>query len=76
MHRERTWDLSFTRAQSGVALALPQILQQVLDQSGYIGALVMAAPDPSMGGEIKTITYELVCLVGFPRSYTFSLQSV
>lgn len=41
-------------AQTAVPQTMVRILKELEEQTGYIGALVLAAPD-SMSGEIKTM---------------------
>jgi hypothetical protein len=42
-------------AQAVVPQTMTRVLEELEDQTGYIGALILAAPDP-MSGDIKTMT--------------------
>jgi hypothetical protein len=43
--------------QKAVPDAIAHILQQIYEQTGYVGAVVLAGPDPSRGGDIKVFSY-------------------
>jgi hypothetical protein len=44
------------RAQSLVSGTLHQVLEQIREQTGYVGFIAMAGPDVQSGGEIKTVS--------------------
>src|ERR1700733_10394277 len=46
-----------SRAQARVPQTLVKALQQIQDQTGYIGLIALAGPDGQREGEIKTLSY-------------------
>lgn len=44
------------RAQKAVPRTLARALKQILDQTGYVGGIALAGPDPEAGGTIKTLS--------------------
>lgn len=44
------------RAQSLTPPALMRMLSQLTKQTGFVGAIVLAGPDPLRGGDIKTMS--------------------
>lgn len=44
------------RAQKVLPRTLARALKQILDQTGYVGGIVLAGPDPEAGGGIKSIS--------------------
>ena len=44
------------RAQLCVPQTLTKALEQLKDQTGYIGFIVLAGPDGQRGGQIKTLS--------------------
>lgn len=43
-------------AQKALPRTLARALKQILDQTGYVGGIALAGPDPEAGGSIKTIS--------------------
>lgn len=44
------------RTQKALPRTLTRALKQILDQTGYVGGIVLAGTDPEAGGNIKTIS--------------------
>lgn len=44
-----------TSAQKALPRTLARALKQILDQTGYVGGIILAGPDPEAGGNIKSV---------------------
>ena len=55
----------YFRAQSLVGDTVARVLEQIEEQTGYIGFIALAGPDSQRSGDIKTLSYAvIICMTG------------